>query len=412
MDTMRLLGSNLMTSGAELKRVEDTLARLVNNSSFLSADEKSAFDIQVTVNSIFLRSDRQVVDFVTITTRSYDLQRISELNQLSRAYANQNISISELRLLIHKNENTSFKDSNNWLAYALLSASLIAILGGSIIEIFISALVGIMTNQIFLLLQVKVINNFFLSEICATFVSGGIGALIGTFYQLDPTLIYIATIIPLVPGILLTNGFHDLLDGYYVSGPIMILESLSTLASLSIGVTIVSMIPFIPMGSGNLMIAKVPLIIHVLGSMICSISFGVTVNTKRKLILPIGIAGAFTWCTYVVSLTRLNNSFMNSFLCIAILSLISHYFAKRYREPLTMFFVPALVAVVPGITLFLEFDQWILTNRFDTQAILSNVLFSLIGMACGSLVGDELFHILFNIRRWFYEIFTKLHSSN
>ncbi|MBS7578238.1 MULTISPECIES: threonine/serine exporter family protein [unclassified Enterococcus] len=412
MDTMRLLGRELMTSGAELKRVEDTLARLVKNSAFLTNDEKLAFDIQVTINSIFLRSDRQVVDFVTITNRNYDLQRISELNQLSREYAQQNISISELQLMIEKKKKSVVRYSKNWLAYALLSASLITILGGSFIQIVLAALVGILTNQIFLFLQNNIINNIFLSEICATFFSGGIGALIGTFFHLDPTLIYIATIIPLVPGILLTNGFHDLLEGYYVSGPIMILESLTTLASLSIGVTLVSMIPFVPMGSGYLMITKVPLIIHIFGSMICSIAFGVTVNTKRELFLPIGVAGAFTWCTYVLSLMIIDNSFINSFLCIVVLSLISHYFAKKFRVPLTMFFVPALVAVVPGITLFLEFDQWIITNKFDTQAILGNILFSLIGMACGSLVGDEIFKLLFKIRRWFYEIFTKLYSGN
>lgn len=396
-DAVLLMGKSLIESGSELKRAEDTMNRLIQNSFFLSQKEQAEMYVYVTVNSIFLRQDKNDLDFVTISKRNFDLEKISCLNQLSREYSAGFLTVSELYRKIKQAMTAKKARPHLWWAYCLLSASITLILGGSFVECLIAAGVGWGTSQSFTLLK-KIVHNVFLCEICSTFVGGSIGAIFCSILKLEPTLLYIAAIIPLVPGINLTNGVHDTFDSYYISGPVMILESLTTLVSLSLGITFLQVLPFGLAASGEISLLTVPLGFQLIGSALCSVSFAYMIYAPRKLFLPIGVAGAATWYVYVLISSLTSGSLFNNLLSIGLLSIISRYFAKRWKEPMTMFFIPGLVAVVPGITLFVGLNQWIMGQSGNASHTFSNVLISLLGLSIGSLVGDELYALLYRKR--------------
>lgn len=388
--TVLLMGKSLIASGSELKRAEDTMNRLIQNDPQLTPDEKEKTYVYVTINSIFLRCGAEVVDFVTIYERNFNLAKISQLNQLSREFAVGKITVLDLYARIEavmaKNVSRRFL----WLANCLLSLSITVILGGTILECLVAALVGLATSQTFWALK-RVMSNNFLCQAAATFVGGAVGMAYCIMTKGDPTLLYIAAIIPLVPGINLTNGVHDTFDSYYISGPVMILESLTTLVCLSLGVTLLQLLPFGVIASGKIAVIGVPVVLQLLGGAACSLSFAYMIDAPRRLFLPIGLAGAATWWMYVFVTAHTTGALFNNLLSIALLSLLSRLFARHWKEPMTMFFIPALVAVVPGITLFVGLNQWILGESSVAAVTVSNVVISLLGLAIGSLLGDELF---------------------
>ena len=390
MATVLLMGKSLIASGSELKRAEDTMNRLIQNDRQLTAVEKSKTYVYVTINSIFLRCGAETVDFVTIYERNFNLAKISQLNQLSREYARGELNVVSLRERVEQVMAEKVGHRLMWVAYCLLSLSITVILGGTALECVVATLVGLTTSQAYRGLQ-HVMSNNFLCQAGATFAGGAVGLAYCLATGADPTLLYIAAIIPLVPGINLTNGVHDTFDSYYISGPVMILESLTTLVCLSLGVTLLQLLPFGVVASGKIAFTGVPVVWQLLGGALCSLSFAYMIEAPRRLFLPIGLAGVATWWMYVLVTAHTTGALFNNLLSIALLSLLSRLFARHWKEPMTMFFIPALVAVVPGITLFVGLNQWILGESSVAAVTVSNVVISLLGLAIGSLVGDELF---------------------
>lgn len=396
--TILLMGKSLIEAGSELKRAEDTMNRLLQNSPFLAATEKEEMAVYVTINAIFLREKTATVDFVSIGPRDFDLTKISRLNQLSRAYSNQTLTVEELYDKTQAVVAASPQDQGAWWAYCLLSSSITLILGGSLLACVVAAFIGLVMRQAFFSLK-KIISNVFLLEVCATFVAGLLAAIFCNVTQQDPTLLYIAAIIPRVPGINLTNGVHDTFDKYYISGPVMILESLTSLVSLSLGIVFLQFLPFAPVASGQIIFTSVPLLWQIVGSAFCSIAFAVIIHAPKHLFAAIGLAGVVTWCSYVAISGAVAGNLLNNLLSISLLSIVSQLLARRCKEPMTMFFIPALVAVVPGITLFVGLNQWFTGTMTAASLTFSNVLLSLLALAMGSLLGDELYAIFFK-RLW------------
>lgn len=397
-DTVLLMGKGLIESGSELKRAEDTMNRLIQNSPFLSSAEKKKTYVYVTINSIFLRQGQRNVDFVTILSHDFNLNKVVQLNQLSRDYSATKISIQQLYQRAESVLNHEEPKPFNWLAYSLLSASVTLILNGSPLECVLAALIGLVTSQSYPFL-LQHLSNRFIPEFLAAFLSGLIACLFSRLFGLDSTLLYTAAIIPLVPGIRLTNGVHDTFDDYFISGPVMILESFTTLISISLGITLVQLLPFGVEASGQIDVVSVPVIAQLIGSAICSISFAYIIFAPKNFLSQIGIAGAITWWVYTITTREWNNNLLNTLISICILSLISQLLARRFKAPMTIFFIPSLVALVPGITMFVGFIE-LGTGQIQSAIVtLTNVVVSLLGLTIGSIAGAEIYKAL-----WFFRV--------
>lgn len=395
-----LLGKKLIESGSELKRAEDTMNRIINNSPSLTPSETHETFVYVTINSIFIRSNQQVIDFIIIGERTFDLNKVKELNQLSRDYADNKISVYQLFSNIKIISKYKTKIKYEWFWYGLLSLSITLILGGSWLECLIAAVVGIITSQIYKTNK-QIFKNKFLYELLSVIPGGAIGWASGIILHHDPTLMYISAIIPLVPGINLTNGVHDTFDNYYISGPVMMLESLTTLISLSLGITIFQALPFGITPTGLMNIYGVPLPSAIFGSAVCAIAFSRMIHVSKSLVLPIGFSGIMTWMTYIHVGNIWSGPLFAILISVCMLTVISRILAKVYRVPMTLFFIPSIVLIVPGVTMFLGITQWALGDTSESLHTLSNVFINLLGLSIGSILGEEIYrgiNLFYNIK--------------
>ncbi|WP_283679535.1 threonine/serine exporter family protein [Lentilactobacillus sp. Marseille-Q4993] len=390
------MGKGLIEFGSEVKRAEDTMNRIINNSNFLTADEKDATYVYVTINSIFFRNGGRDVDFTQIIDRDFNLDKVAKLNQLSRDYADQKVTIQELLTEINHVLIEKTPKQFSWLAYSLLSASITLILNGDAVECGLAAIIGLVTSQSYPFFK-RYLNNKFLPEFLAAFIGGLMATVFCTVFKYDPTLLYTAAIIPMVPGIGLTNGVHDTFDDYFISGPVMILESLTTLISISLGITLVQVLPFGLHASGEINVVSVSFIAQIIGSAICSVSFAYIINVSRRLFVPVSIAGAITWLVYVWVTYLAHSSLLNTLISVGMLTLISQYFAKRYKAPMTIFFIPSLVALVPGITMFVGLSQLGIGQSTLAVTTFVGVIANLLGLTIGSIAGDEVYRIFLRL---------------
>jgi uncharacterized membrane protein YjjB (DUF3815 family) len=75
-------------------------------------------------------------------------------------------------------------------------------------------------------------------------------------------------------------------------------------------------------------------------------------NIDRKKIIWAGICGVVGWVTYNIVLGYANSVVMASFLGALMVGLYSEFMARKLKTPASMFSIPGIFPLVPGITAF------------------------------------------------------------
>lgn len=231
-----LAGRLMLENGAETYRVEDTMIRMASAHGM----ENSQCFVTPT-GIIFSFEGLKPTHFVRIHTRGTDLDKISKVNNISRKLANGELSaVQTLRALeVVEKENTAYPGWIQILASAFISGSFLVMFQGTWSDSIPAMIAGGTGFAILLLIEYMTKVKFF-AEFFAAFAVGCSAFLlvrIGYGQQLD--LIIIASVMPLVPGILITNAVRDLMAGHFFSGLSKGAEALLTAFAIGAGVAVV-----------------------------------------------------------------------------------------------------------------------------------------------------------------------------
>lgn len=231
-----LAGKILIQSGAETYRAEDTMVRMAaacgykNSQSFVTPTT-ILFSLHAAEPSYTMR----------ISERGTDLEKIALVNQISRQMAAGILHYQEAYHQLKKLEraNLSFPIWPQILSAAIASGCFLIMYKGIWSDFLPATFIGglgfatnLFTHQF---TRIK-----FFAEFTAAFLIG-LFALIfihnGWGMQLD--LIVIASVMPLVPGLLITNAIRDLMAGHFVSGVSKSAEAFLTALAIGAGVAVV-----------------------------------------------------------------------------------------------------------------------------------------------------------------------------
>ena len=234
-DCFLLAGRLMMQSGAETYRVEDTMLRM--------ARSQNMFDAQSYVTPtgiIFSLGKTQPTRITSISTRMTDLQRISLVNSISRKLVSKIITLEQAYEELKKIEKTNFF-LPMWiqiLAASIGSASLMMMFKGLWSDIPAAMIAGGTAHYIVSIVHEKTKVKFFSEFIAALAV-----ALIATLavrYNFGQEIdrIIIGSVMPLVPGLVITNAVRDLMAGHFTAGVAKGAEALLTAFAIGSGVAL------------------------------------------------------------------------------------------------------------------------------------------------------------------------------
>ena len=227
------IGKELLVSGAEINRTEDTIKRLAFS---YGAEDVNVFVIYSTISAtVRFEGEEYTVTRGFPASTTTDFLKLERLNALSRRCAEESLSPLELR--------KSFEDicrkKPSYLKLtaggALAAGSFALFFGGSPWDALTAAVFGV----IIVLFQ-KYFSGIFPNKMLYTFVASlvsGIGIIL--ISKLVPLLnsdkVIIGAIMLLVPGKGITNSARDILLGDTVSGASKLLESLFLAGALAAG---------------------------------------------------------------------------------------------------------------------------------------------------------------------------------
>ncbi|MFD1851636.1 threonine/serine exporter family protein [Oceanobacillus bengalensis] len=230
-----LAGKIMLVSGAETYRVEDTMNRIA-----------AAFDVEnaqsyATPTGINFSTDMAEATYsLRILKRSTDLHKIAEVNKVSRRIAAGDFDIEEAYLALRE------VDTNNamypaWvlILIAAIASGCFSIMFGGSFEDFLPAFFAGGLGFMAMLGFERLVEIRFLSEFFGAFIVGIASIIfiqIGFGKALD--MVIIGAVMPLVPGLHITNAVRDLMAGHLVSGVSKGVEALLTAFAIGAGVAV------------------------------------------------------------------------------------------------------------------------------------------------------------------------------
>ena len=214
-DLCLLAGKIMLQSGAETYRVEDTMTRMAASLGFPGAHS------YVTPTVIMFTTNRiEPAKLFRIAERTTDLEKVSEVNDVSRRLSERQITASEARERLNEIDEAAHAYPI-WLqiaAAALTGACFTVMFKGSLWDslpaLFISGIGYAAVIYMHRIVQVR-----FFAEFSASFLIGLLAFYFvhnGVGQEMDK--IIIGSVMPLVPGLLITNAVRDLMAGHLVSG--------------------------------------------------------------------------------------------------------------------------------------------------------------------------------------------------
>lgn len=248
-------GEIMLKNGAETYRVEDTITRLCKSKGL------QYVEAYVTPTGIFISMDSkgetqdEIVSYIKrIRCRGINLNKVAGVNNFSRQFVEGNIPLDEALSALKAIDNLKpYSKHTKALAGGGLAGGFFALLFGGNFTIFlvvfvISSIVSYILNY----LGDMEIPPFFSSVVGGTTI-----ALLTVLFThiilltntvLDVDKVITGAIMPLVPGVAITNALRDSIAGDLVSGLSRATEAVIIATSIAFGVGFVLKIWFVLLG--------------------------------------------------------------------------------------------------------------------------------------------------------------------
>ncbi len=229
-------GEIMLRNGAEIYRVEDTIIRICRSRNLKHVNTF------VTPTGIFISDDRfDGITFIKrIKTRGIDLRKISKVNDFSREFVNSKMTLKQALIELKKIEKQSKYKERTRIFFTGLASAFFALLFGAK---FIDFLAAFLISMIVIIVQdriEKISETPFLATIASSALIAFLSIIftkIGFGESLD--MIIVGSIMPLLPGVSLTNGLRDFISGDLLAGLARVCEAIVISLSIAIGVGII-----------------------------------------------------------------------------------------------------------------------------------------------------------------------------
>ncbi len=229
-----MAGELMLRSGAETYRVEDTMYHILRTA------ETQTVEASVMMTGIVATISNPDMEPITVIKRVQErgtnLNRIMRVNEISRNYCAGQLSLEDAS---EELKGIGGKQYRVWiynLATILVPAGFAPLFMGAGAEVVASAVVGMVLAAIITMGKRLQINGFILDTLSSLGIAVTAIFLKTLYPPLDNNIVIISAIMPLVPGVAVTNAVRDTLQGDYISGGARILEAFLKATAVALGV--------------------------------------------------------------------------------------------------------------------------------------------------------------------------------
>lgn len=234
-NTAMLAGEIMLCSGAETYRVEDTMYHILKTSNIESTQVIAMMTgLVVTLNDPGF--EQPVTMMRRVSERSTNVSNIVKVNDISRRYCEEKISLEEAYEELKRAKGKQYNRLLYNFATIGIAVGFAMMFGGSLHDIIAAAVVGAVLAGVMTIGKIANLSSVFVH------VLSGLGIAMLTvviqrilFADLSVNIVIASSIMPIVPGVAITNAIRDTIQGDYLSGCARILEAFLVAMAIAVG---------------------------------------------------------------------------------------------------------------------------------------------------------------------------------
>lgn len=235
------IGEQMLVSGAEVHRVEESINRMCRAFGAVRVDVFIITSSMV----VTVRTAEEITYTQTrrVTAGGFNFEKLHLLNNLSREICDNKLTEAEIdeKLRIINSSEKTFK----WLevlCYAVIAGAFTLFFGGNAVEMVIAFVIGAVVGLSTLLFSKIIFNkifNKFAAAVITTLLAFA-AVKVGWIARVDNVII--GNIMSLIPGIGLTNALRDLFAGDSIAGLLRSIEAVLTALAIAAGYFLVAVL--------------------------------------------------------------------------------------------------------------------------------------------------------------------------
>ena len=235
------IGEQLLISGAEIGRCEDTISRIMT-----AYGAKTTHVFTVTAGIIVTAIDNEglaVTQLRRVKGSKFNLHKMEKLNQLSRDICKNRPTHDEvIEKLEEIDRCPTYPLYLNVLAYSFISAAFSAFFSGGLENMPAAAVTGALMCLVETMFVKLKIDSMFTTCACSFIAGLNNVMLIKLGIGIDFASISIGNIMLLIPGIAMTNSIRDMFGGDFISGTSRLFQSMTIAFLVAFGFTSAGML--------------------------------------------------------------------------------------------------------------------------------------------------------------------------
>ena len=299
------------------------------------------------------------------------------------------------------------------VANVFLASAVAVLIGAGALAALVTAVVVLAVQGIARALGKVDLPEFYANAInafVATMLAGGffiLGRL--DVIQLSATdfaFIVAGGIVAMLPGRTMASAIEDVLFGYPLTGAGRLLNVMLSLTGLIIGIaaglsvmlnlTIASGAPFVSPAVLDLRVSEAPLVPALVASLVVGLAAAVTVQSRHRLIVPVGVLTLLGVAVYSVLVRGFDvGAITATGLGAVSIGLAGRIAAQRMDAPSMVLVVPASFGLLPGLTIFRGLYEMVATGSDAGVLTIQSGITTLLGagavllaIATGTVLGD------------------------
>ncbi|MGX6962548.1 threonine/serine ThrE exporter family protein [Vagococcus xieshaowenii] len=226
------VGKILVASGAEIPRVEQTV-------EYIGKSANVDISCYVTLSAVFIDSgDGMASHFVKVQLKGFNLQKVDEINHLSRSFQEGSITFTQLakQVEIISEQVIDFPKRYKVLGAGLVSVTPMMVFTATWVDLALAFFIGMIGYSTLHTIErrttVPYIKEALSSFIIATLAS--IVTLVGLGQS--SSSIILCALMPLVPGLSITNSLREIISRHTISGMMRAVDAVLTAGAIGSGV--------------------------------------------------------------------------------------------------------------------------------------------------------------------------------
>ena len=233
-DTAVLAGEIMLKNGAGTNLVEETIKKILKTQKMKHIEASV-----MTTNITATMSDPQI-DPITVVRRikerDTNLSKVYLVNELVKKFSIKEITLEEMfKELKNIKKYNPYKQWLVDICLMLIPPLFVLMLNGKYLDTIVALICGLILVIVSKIGKRIEMNPFIINLLSTTIISI-ISVLSNKLFETNVDLVIIGTIMPLVPGVTITNAALDTLNGDYMSGIAKILEAVIKALSIALGV--------------------------------------------------------------------------------------------------------------------------------------------------------------------------------